>query len=233
MKKLLPALFISVFCFTACKKELPENNCPTVWSTNVPGASGNDDVLRIFNGFLTIRNFQGNTLSDAQNGIGIESNDANLVPIYHTVIPYRSKWSVIINTVTVADAAGYIEINFRSSTANAGSIIFRNDSIVSVIPGYQNQLPQNFHKSWVGSASNLTAELWFAPNFNLGFKLINTTDTLSGTMPYFNSGSINVGIYVHKPLNSNSSYIILDNVNANEIGQTKFDDNFDCNTIAN
>jgi hypothetical protein len=218
--------------FTACKKE-PTNECLTVWTTNVSGASGNEDVLKVFNGYLTIKNFQGNTLSDAQQGIGIENNDANLVPIAHSVIPYRSKWSLIINTVTVADAAGYVEINFHSSNANAGSIIFRNDSIVSVIPGYQNELPQNFHKAWVGSASNLTAELWLMPDFDLGFKLISATDTLSGTMPYFNSGSINVGIYVHKPNNANSSYIVLDKANANEIGQTRFDDNFDCNTISN
>lgn len=203
-----------------------------MWTTNIPAASGNDQVLKVFNGYLTIRNYQGNALSNEQKGIGIENNDASLIPIAHNVIPYRSKWSVLINTVTVADAAGYVEINFHSSTANAGSIIFRNDSIVSVIPPYQNQLPVNFHRSWIGSASNLTAELWFMPNFELGFKLINATDTLSGIMPYFNNGSINVGIYVHKPNNANSSYIVLDKVNANDIGQTRFDDNFDCNTIA-
>jgi hypothetical protein len=232
LKKSISLLLLSICAFAACKKE-PTNECPTVWETNVTGASGNEDVLKVFNGYLTIRNFQGNTFSDAQQGIGIESNDANLVPIAHSVIPYRSKWSLIINTVTVADAAGYVEINFHSSTANAGSIIFRNDSIVSVIPGYQNELPQNFHKAWVGSASNLTAELWLMPDFDLGFKLTSATDTLSGTMPYFNSGSINVGVYVHKPNNANSSYIVLDKANANEIGQTRFDDNFDCNTIAN
>ncbi|UPT65944.1 MAG: hypothetical protein M0D57_15750 [Sphingobacteriales bacterium JAD_PAG50586_3] len=74
---LLPILVASLLFFAACKKE-PVNNCPTVWKTNVSGASGNDDVLKVFNGYLTIRNFQGNTLSDAQQGIGIENNDANL-----------------------------------------------------------------------------------------------------------------------------------------------------------
>lgn len=232
LKKILYLLLLTLCALSACKKE-PTNECPAVWTTNVAGASGKDDVLKIFNGYLTLRNFQGNTLSHPQDGIGITNNDANLVSIAHNIIPYRSKWSLIINTVTVADATGYVEINFSSSTANAGSIIFRNDSIVSVIPGYQNELPLNFRKAWIGSASNLTAELWFMPDFDLGFKLISATDTLSGIMPYFNSGSINVGIYVHKPNNANSSYIVLDKANANEIGQTRFDDNFDCNTIAN
>lgn len=70
------------------------------------------------------------------------------------------------------------------------------------------------------------------PDFDLGFKLINGTDTLSGIMPYFNSGSINVAISVKMPSGSGQSSIVLDKVTANDLGQTKFDDTFDCATIA-
>lgn len=228
---------VSIFCLfslamlvTGCKKEL-DTNCPAIWTTNNPAAIGTNS-LQYFNSTLAIRNYQGNINSNSPGGIGMISKDATMQQTGHSIIPFKGKWVISIPSVFVADMAGAVEINFRSNTKNAGSIIFRADSIVSQIPGHENELPVNFARQWQGYATNLTAELWFMPDFDLGFKLINGTDTLSGIMPYFNSGSINVAISVKMPSGSGQSSIVLDKVTANDLGQTKFDDTFDCATIA-